>query len=127
MIAQAMQANGVQRLVLLSSFGINDDFLPFGVINVLWGAMLNTTLRQPKKDLYAMEACVTATELDYVLVRSMGLTPEEPPAGKWKTLTGKGQGTLGLSISKSDVAQFMLNEVLQPSLHRQPVTIGGLA
>lgn len=126
-VSKAMAATGVQRLVLLSSFGINDDFTPFSAIKLLWSAMLNTSLRQSKKDLYAMEACVCATELDYVLVRGMGLTPEAPPTGKWKVLSARGQGRLGISIAKSDVAQFMLNEALEPSFHRQPVTVGSPA
>lgn len=125
MISKAMAAVGVQRLVLLSSFGINNDFTPFSAIKLLWGTMLNTSLRQQKKDLLAMEECICATELDYVLVRAMGLTPEAPPTGKWKVLSGKGQGGLAISIPKSDVGQFMLNEALEASFHRQPVTIGG--
>lgn len=124
-VSKAMQAAGVQRLILLSSFGIHDDFMPFSAIKVGWGAMLNTSLRGAKKDLYAMEDGVAASGLDYVLVRAMGLTPDQAPAGKWKVLTARGQGGLGLSISKSDVARFMLNEVLEPQYHRQPVTVGG--
>ena len=125
MVSSAMRTTGVQRLVLLSSFGIHDDFTPFSFIKVLWGSMLSTVLRQAKKDLHAMEDCIAASDLDYVLVRAMGLTPDEPPAGKWKVLTASGQGGIKISIAKSDVAEFMLKEALDARFHRQPVTIGG--
>eukprot|EP00892_Ulva_mutabilis_P000832 jgi/Ulvmu1/1074/UM105_0033.1 len=124
MVAAAMQATSVSRLLLLSSFGIHDDFLPMSVLKALWGAMLSTSLRAAKKDLLAMEDHITASGLDYVLVKPMGLTPEAPPTGKWKAVTARGQGGLGLSVAKSDVAQFMLSEAIEPRLHWQSVTVG---
>lgn len=125
MVTHAMHTAGVQRLVLLSSFGLYDDFTPFGPVKVLWRVLMATILRHAIKDLYAMEDHVSASDLDYVLVRTAGLTPSAAPAGEWKVLTAGGQGKLGVSISKSDVAAFMVQEALQPQFHRRPVTIGG--
>jgi hypothetical protein len=127
-IAAAMASAGVQRLVLLSSFGIGDDYLPTSALTLLWSVMLRTSLRGVKRDIGAMESHIAGTALDYLLVRPSGLTPDEPPAGSWKVVTAKGQGTLNFSnasISKSDVGMYMLTEALHPSEHRRPVTLLG--
>ena len=65
--------------------------------------------------------------IDYVLVRPMGLAPEEPPRGKWATIRQEDpKGKVGMTIAKSDVAQFMLREaLLEPTATRTMVTIGG--
>ncbi|KAA8499284.1 hypothetical protein FVE85_6869 [Porphyridium purpureum] len=132
----AMNAAGVQRLVLLSSMGIGDDFMPFTGIRVLWAFLLRTLMRSVHADLLAMEAEVVENEqnkcIDYLLVRPVGITPSEPPAGKWKILRSREDGVFagyngrmgGYDISKADVAQFMLQEALTPTLHRTAVTIG---
>ena len=126
MTMNAMEKMGVDRLVILNSFGIGDDFMPKTgfVFKYLWPFLLNTLLRTAKKDLQRQEALVHASSLDYLLVKPVGLTPEVPPAGKWKLLTAPNQGLLNLSVSKHDVASYMLSEALHPTLHRAIVSIG---
>lgn len=124
MVRTSMEKNSADRLVVLSSFGIGQDFTSFSAVKVLWHAMLRTWLRSTRKDLIALEAVVQGSELDYLIVRPGGLTPSEPPVGKWKLLTAPKQGGLGISIAKKDVAEFMLNEATSPTFHRTAVTIG---
>lgn len=124
-VVAAMEAAKCQRLVCLSSMGINDDFLPWNSpIKLFWSAFLTLVSRAQKKDLYAMEATVQKSGLDWLLVRAMGLTPSEKPTGRWDLLTARGQGGLALGIAKQDVADFMLDEGQVPTLHRVGVTVG---
>lgn len=124
MVEKAMRKGGVKRLVVLSSFGIGGDFTGLSMIKIGWLLMLRTTYRSVRKDLMGMEAVAEGSGLDYLIVRTMGLTPSEEPKGAWKLLTGPGQGRLRLGIAKKDVAAFMVKEIVEPSLHRTAVTIG---
>lgn len=125
----AMQTCGVPRLVMLSSMGIGEDFMPFRGIRVLWAFLLRTLLRPTHRDLLGMEAAVVAGEasLDYALVRAAGLTPEAPTVGFWKVLSAPHNGpeALNISVAKADVAQFMLEEAMTPTVRRSAVTITG--
>lgn len=124
MVKEAMGEAGVKRLVVLSSFGIGCDFTQLSIVKMGWHLLLRTRYRPVRKDLIGMEAVVEGSGLDYVIVRTMGLTPSEEPKGVWKLLTGPGQGKLRVGIAKRDVATFMVKEVIEPSLHRTAVTIG---
>ena len=123
-ICAAMKNKHVKRLVILSSMGMGDDFMPFKGIRVLWAAMLRTCLRSAWKDLQALEQYVEESDLDYVLVRTVGIDPGTKKCGQWKLLHSREDGALEIVISKSDVALFMMKEALTPSLHRSAVTIG---
>lgn len=79
-----------------------------------------------KQDLQGMEDYVTASNLDYLIVKVAGLVPYAQPTGEWQLLTASGQPTPGmLNLSKSDAAQFLVNEAVAPSFHRRIVSIGG--
>mmetsp|Transcript_7891 Transcript_7891/g.15465 ORF Transcript_7891/g.15465 Transcript_7891/m.15465 type:complete len:438 (-) Transcript_7891:1228-2541(-) len=147
-VLSAMQANKVPRLVILSSMGIGEDYTPLryrlSPIRFLWNTLLRTLYRSARKDLVEMErrvveAASSATNatadddgyrLDYLIVRPVGLTPEEPPVGRWDLLAspedGMKGGGLGLAVSvaKADVAAFLLSEAVNPTLHNRGVTIG---
>lgn len=125
MVRMSMEKNNANRLVILSSFGIGQDFTPLSPLKVMWRGMLHTSHRAPWKDLIALEAVVESSDLDYLIVRPAGLTPSEPPRGKWKLLTAPKSGGVGINIAKKDVAEFMLNEATAPTFHRTAVTIGG--
>jgi len=123
-VIAAMKAKKVERLVSLSSFGIGDDYLKTSAISILWRGMLRTILRSCRKDLVSLEKTVRASGLDYVLVRPVGLTPEEPPQGSCDHLLSKEDGNLDILMSKKDAAAFMLSEALDPTIHNKEVTIG---
>mmetsp|Transcript_45950 Transcript_45950/g.71991 ORF Transcript_45950/g.71991 Transcript_45950/m.71991 type:complete len:248 (-) Transcript_45950:432-1175(-) len=125
-VSEAMKAKGIKRLVVLSSMGIGDDYLPLGAMKLFWGFLLRTLVRSSFNDLNGMEDLIAnkSPHLDYVIVRPMGLTPTEPAKGKSDILQKRGDGNLAISISKEDVAEFMLQECSKPTLHNQAVTIG---
>lgn len=123
-LVQSMERAGVERLVMLSSMGIGDDFMPCRGTRAIWGGMLRTVFRGIWKDLIAMEEVITKSKLDYLLVRPTGLTPSEIPKGSWKIVTAREDNRLATGIAKADVAAYMLKEVSEPSLSRTAVTIG---
>jgi len=123
-ITTAMKAAKAKRIIQLSSMGVGDDYLPLSLIKVLWGCMLSTTHRSVYKDLVEMEATVMSSNLDFVIVRPMGIDPAEKPMGTWKILTKRGEGNLPITCAKQDVALFMVTEALNPSLHKTFITIG---
>jgi hypothetical protein len=123
-LTSAMQSAKVSRLVTLSSFGVGDDFMPASFISSFWGCLLRTVWRSALADLRGAEAVVVESGTDYLLVRPVGLTPEEPEKGSWKLLTKPKSGSLAMSIAKGDVAGFMVSEALRPTLSRTAVTIG---
>jgi len=123
-VVGAMQTKKIERLVSLSSMGIGEDFLKTTPLTILWSVLLRSLLRSARKDLYGLEQRVSESDLDYVLVRPVGLTPSEPPQGSCDQLLSREDGTLQFMLSKSDAATFMLQEALAPTIHNRAVTIG---
>ena len=50
---------------------------------------------------------VRESDLDFLLVRPMGVDPAEPQRGSYALLTEKGQGKLEMTVAKEDVALFL--------------------
>lgn len=123
-VVGAMKTKNIQRLVSLSSMGIGKDFLKTTPLTILWKVMLGTVLRSARKDMYALESEVRESDLDFALVRPVGLAPSEPPRGSCNQLLSRDDGTLQFMLSKSDAAGFLLREALAPTLHGREVTIG---
>jgi hypothetical protein len=122
-VTRAMIAKRVNRLVQLSSFGIGESHLPTSFIMKFWNCLLATVIRSGRRDLYAMESVVSSSELDYLLVRPVGVDPEAQGIGSWVALTEATSEQHDLSVSKSDVGKFMLQEALAPTLHTTAVTL----
>ena len=66
----------------------------------------------------------TAAEMDYLLVRPVGLGDEVVPVGTWQLQREKGVDQVGGNMAKMDCARFMVQEALNPTLHRTAVVIG---
>lgn len=129
LLAAIEGAKQPKRLVLLSSMGIGDDFLPMSVLKVFWGMLLYTSHWNVRADLVDMEAAVTATppEIDYALVRTMGLTPPKPHREAVHVLRSSADTDttpLGMTVDQRDLARFMLDEAIAPTVHRAAVTVG---
>eukprot|EP00040_Diaphanoeca_grandis_P044491 m.12502 g.12502 ORF g.12502 m.12502 type:complete len:253 (+) comp9334_c0_seq1:150-908(+) len=122
----AMQSQDIKRLVILSSMGIGEDFMPFGFIRVLWSILLRTFFRPAFRDLHSLEENVinADTSLDYTIVRPVQIDPHTPASGSWNLLQSWTDKPVGLAVSKSDVALFMVEQAIAPTLHRTAVTIG---
>ena len=127
-ITAAMNSKGINRLVILSSMGIGEDFLPFSTFGTMIAVLLRTMLRDVRKDLIAQEQVVEKSNLDYLLVRPVCIDPNYQRKDKWALLTShedcRRKKGLHLFVSKWDVALFMVGEAINPTFHSTAVTIG---
>eukprot|EP00631_Chrysoreinhardia_giraudii_P002821 CAMPEP_0197424198 /NCGR_PEP_ID=MMETSP1170-20131217/25196_1 /TAXON_ID=54406 /ORGANISM="Sarcinochrysis sp, Strain CCMP770" /LENGTH=252 /DNA_ID=CAMNT_0042951673 /DNA_START=40 /DNA_END=798 /DNA_ORIENTATION=+ len=124
----ACRAAKVPRLVVLNSFGIADESVlrQNETIPRIWRVLLATLLRRARTDLrqqatFLADSC---DDLDVLVVKPAGLSPEKAPTRTWKVATPD-DNAIDYAVAKSDVATFMLDEALHPTMHATAVTIGG--
>lgn len=118
------------RVVVCSSVGIEEDwpamemFLPGKIcLSIIFSTLGYILFR----DLTAMERAYKATkeeEIDFLLVRPVGIGEDIVPVGKWALQQEKYKDDVGFNMAKLDVARFMVEEALRPTLHRTAVVIG---
>jgi uncharacterized protein YbjT (DUF2867 family) len=101
----AMHAEGVRRLVVVSMMGIDESRAqaPFWYKYLL----MPTFLRGSTKDKTAMEVEVKASGLDYVIARPP-ILKDEPPLGR---VTVLGNGVIGHKITRTDLADFLVDQL----------------
>jgi putative NADH-flavin reductase len=100
-IATAMAAAGVRRLLCVSSQGVGDSRLGTA------GNMFGFVLRRSFRDKAAMEQMLEATDLDWTVVRP-GMLTNGAARGRWRA--AEGGDLVGGKIARTDVAAFMLEE-----------------
>jgi putative NADH-flavin reductase len=120
-VIHAMAVHGVRRLVAVSAAGTfarDDKRLSMG-----FRTMMKTVLRSVYDELEAMERRIMASDLDWCIVRPVGLTDDQ--------LTGQYRVGLDGSIlpkatrvSRADVAALMLKAAAGETYVRRAVTIG---
>jgi hypothetical protein len=90
--------------------------------------MLATVSSGAWQDLVAMESLVldNGGSLDVLIVRPTGLTPKLAAIGAWRLFRTTTDPPIAYGIAKQDVAKFMVQEALVPTLHNAIVTIGGV-
>jgi uncharacterized protein YbjT (DUF2867 family) len=99
----AMRRHGPRRLIVLSTYGAGDSWARLGRSARF---MMATLLRRELADKNQMEALVTASDLDWTIVRPVNLR-DTSPSGRW-LVNPLGPVGLGSWISRADVAAFML-------------------
>lgn len=114
----SMQIAGVRRFICESAFGVADSRRdgPYATI-------VRIVLRTRVRDKEMQERRIFASSLDWVIVRPTILT-NGPATGKYRVGTDLRVG-LFPRISRADVADFMLQQIDDPTLHRQTVGITG--
>lgn len=120
-VVHAMALHGVRRLVAVSAAGAfarSDKRLALG-----FRTMLKTVLRSVYDDLEAMERRVMASDLDWTIVRSVGLTDEEL-TGRYRVALDGSVLPKATRISRADVAALMLKAATGETYLRRAVTIG---
>lgn len=118
-VIAAMKAASVSRLVCVSSFGVGDTrpLLPLA-----WKLVFRLLLREQMADKERQELLVKASGLDWTLVQPVGLT-DTPAAGSWlASPTGERRNP---TISRVDVAEFIVQELAGPGRLRETITISG--
>jgi len=116
-----------KRVVAMSSMGIEEDWPP---AEFHWGGKIMACIfmtigRKSFRDLTLMERAYRGSDLDYLLVRPVGLGEDVLPAGLWRLQQAKYDDTsLFINIAKLDVARFMVREAIRPTRIKCAVTIG---
>lgn len=135
-VIAAMEEAKVNRVVAITSMAIKGDRSWPHWATKFMACLFMTFQRKAGKDLEAMEDAYTESSLDYLLVRPVGIGEEVVPkgryylqeAGKKKVRDEYGgeviDGIVGGNMAKLDVARFMVDEAVNPTLHKTSKTVG---
>jgi putative NADH-flavin reductase len=118
-VIHAMALHGASRLAVLSAAGAfarTDPNLSFG-----FRAQIATTLRSLYDDLERMERRVMASDLDWTIVRPVGLS-DTPATGHYRISRDGSIPAKVSRISRADVAAVML-KALETDLYRRRAVV----
>jgi putative NADH-flavin reductase len=121
-IMVAMRAAGVRRLGVVSTTSLDPPPVLSDPLQWLFfRGVLHQVLRKPYADVRIMEREVRASELDWTVLRAARLT-NGPCTGKYRTaFDDRIRG--GWSISRADVADFLLTRIDDARTYRVAVDI----
>jgi putative NADH-flavin reductase len=115
-IIQAMEYNGVKRLICQSTLGAGNSR---GNLNFFWKhIMFGMLLKQAYKDHELQENYVTQSKLDWTIVRPAAFTNGRRTGNYHHGFPPHEKG-LTLKISRADVADFILKQVTQNTYLRK--------
>jgi len=121
-LLEAMQQEGARRVYFISASAVEiSPALPF-VVRLVAKFVLQKLLRHMYSDLRAMERLVRQSGADWTIVRPPRLT-DKPATGKYRWSVNNFLRNC-LSISRADVAHFMLHHIDDPSTYQGVVEIG---
>ncbi|WP_427168746.1 NAD(P)-dependent oxidoreductase (plasmid) [Streptomyces sp. C1-1] len=110
---------GVSRFVELSSFAVLRERLSAPA-----KLMAGTAMAAMVKDKAAAEDSLRASDLDYTLVHAVRLT-NGPATGTTEQLSESATLRMADTISRADVAAWMLTALTNPTTSRRSVVIAG--
>lgn len=118
LILNAMHFHMVDRIITVGAAGA---LYPAGkyqpqLSNVVFAVIRSTMLRHPMADQRAQERLLAASDLDYTIVRPPRLT-DGPASGTYRVLPDALPSS-SRRISRTDVADFMLQQLTDPRFHR---------
>ena len=118
-ILEGMRQEYVTRLVVLGAAGVHKDYGKYqnALTTMAFWTAKKTMLRHPFVDQTAQERLLTASDVDYTIVRTPRLM-DGPFTGKYRVLPDA-LPPGALSINRADVADFMLLQLTDPRFHRQ--------
>ena len=120
-IVQAMEQAGVRRFVYLSMLGVGGSGTQLGLLDRY--IVLPLLLRNVMKDHARKEGLIKRSALDWVIVRPPRLT-NGPYTGRYRSGEDIGERTLLASISRADVADFMVKQFTDDRyVHRTPAVL----
>ena len=119
-VIQAMAECMVSRLAAVSAAGTfarNDKKLSFA-----YRTLVATTMRAVYDDLEAMEMRIMASDLDWTIVRPVGLT-DDPPDGQYRVSLDGSLLAKAARISRADVASVVVKALETDTYWRRAVVI----
>ena len=120
-IITAMKNQGVRRLIVTSTLSAKDsrdkpDFKTKALVG-----LVKTTMHATYEDIVNTAETVRASDLEWTIVRLAALN-NKPKSGKVK-VGYVGTGEVGMSISRADIADFMLSQIEDVKYLRQAPAI----
>lgn len=117
-IIASMKSNGVRRLIATSMLGVGDskENAPFYA-----RLLVSTFLRGADKDKSAMEAEVSASGLDWTILRPAILTDDEGTGNV--QVVSEGTQEKAHKIARADVADFMVQQLSATDYLHQSIVI----
>lgn len=103
---------------------ISFSSLEFHWAGKIMDGLFATICRREAKDLIGSENIYKDSDVDYLLVRPMGLAEDKVPNGEWFIQKEKHKDVIGTQIAKMDVGSFLVEEALNPSRHGTAVVVG---
>ncbi len=114
-IVAAMRKHNVKRLVSLTGAGVRDSKDAPKLVDKVFGFLLKRLSPDVLADGEQHAAIIRSSDLDWVIVRGPRLT-QGPRTGKYRVgYVGKDSG---ISISRADLAEFMLKQATDTSYLR---------
>jgi putative NADH-flavin reductase len=107
-ILEVMASHGVRRSLWVSSFGAGDSLKQMGWL--AQNLIVKGFLRQAIVEKNAQEKIIMASAGDWIIARPGGLT-DSPLTGTYR-VTGPGDKVGRPSISRADVADFLLKNLM---------------
>lgn len=114
-IALGMEKHGVKRIVYIASAGI------YGEIPGISGKMVMKTLKYPLLDHRHAVDTIVNYNLDYTIVRPLGLTNNDPTGNYREAVEGIPEK--GRSIARADVADFIIKSLEDSKYIKESVSI----
>ncbi|MBT8039445.1 MAG: NAD(P)H-binding protein [Xanthomonadales bacterium] len=119
-LVQAMQAEGVSRLVALTGFGTGDSRNQGGC---LYDLGFNAVLGRVYDDKNVQEHLIRSSDLAWTIARPVILT-DRPATLRYRVVLDPDDWSPG-TIARADVADFLVKQVASDEyLHKAPVLIG---
>lgn len=107
---QSENKHPIKRIILVSSIGVGSSYNDASfLVKLLVATVLSRAIADKEiQERYLRE--IDAENVDYVIVRPGGLSDQAVPSGKYKYAES---GISGGSISRADVAHFILHKCLK--------------
>ncbi|MES2375896.1 MAG: SDR family oxidoreductase [Bacteroidota bacterium] len=121
-LLQAMEKNGVSRAFFISASALDiSPVLPF-FVRIAAKYILQKLLKNMYDDLRTMEKRVKASSIDWTIIRPPRLT-DGPVTGQYRLAINQFLKN-GLSISRADVAHYIINNLDNKDSYKATVEIG---
>ena len=121
-LLKAMKKKGARRAFFISASAIEiSPVLPF-YVRFAEKYILQKILRHMYDDLLIMEKIIKETDIDWTIVRPPRLT-DKPVTGEYRFAINSFLKNC-LSISRADVAHFMINNITNEATYRTTVEVG---
>ena len=119
-ILQAMEKTGVRRIAVVSASGFFTEPDEALINRLIAKPLLQRILREGAADIRRMEQEVRASTAEWTLMRPPRLT-NGARRGRYRTMIDR---NIGMSISRADVADAILNALGNPATVGRTVGIG---